>query len=128
MLDLVTTQALRDELVKIANVKALAIGKRLAKRPLPPSVRGLKPKAEALKKVDFSIDPKQMASWAGKTSTASVKLSAKLPPQAKASLEALATRLAKSEKKVPQKLVMKSLGGGGGLISGRGKAAVMGLK
>lgn len=55
-----------------------------------------------------------------------IKLAAKLPPQARKSLEAMATRLAKGEKKAPKEFVMRSLGRGGP-IGGAGKAVVEGL-
>lgn len=116
----------------------VSVLKSLAKRPLPPSVRGLKPKVPGpLKKVDWGIDPKQMAAWAGKTASTmnlkyasmrnelmEIKLAA-MPKHIVEGWKQTAARLAAGEaKKAPKQLTMKSLGGGAGLISGKGKAAL----
>jgi len=112
--------------------------KSLAKRPLPPSVRGLKPKAATPKKpISWEADPKQVAAWAGKTASAryasmrdefmEIKL-AKVPEHIKKRWGKMALELAKKERtpRVGKELVMKSLGGG--RVGGAGKATLEGLR
>jgi hypothetical protein len=117
---------------------AQALAKGLSKRPLPPSVRGLKPKAALPQKpISWTADPKQVAAWAGKT--ASVKYAAmrdefveiklaKVPEHIKQRWGKMALELAKKERtpKVGKELVMKSLGGG--RVGGTGKAVLEGLR
>ena len=121
----------------LEKVKTSGIGstaKSLLK-PLPPSVRGIKPKPiSAGKPVSWAVDPKQMAAFAGKTASMKyaamrdeliqIKLAA-MPKHVIEGWKRTATQLAsKEKKKVPKSISMQSLGGGGGLISGAGKAAL----